>query len=403
MRRIYLDNAATSFPKAPGIGDVIRSFLEKDCTNINRTSGPGEYSVFEKLFGLRTDIGEMLGSGNPESVCFSSGVTESLNLVIKGLFSKDDHVLVSSCEHNSVMRPLVQRGIPFSRIPCDKEGYIILERAKELLRPNTKAMIICAAGNVTGAIQDIGKIARFAYDNKLLLFFDAAQAIPYVDFDMERNHIAGVVFSGHKGLLGPEGTGGIALRRDIALTIPPLVSGGTGSQSDSEDVPVTLPDRLEAGTQNLPGLLALAESVSYLKKNLQEIKENERRMTELLYEGLSSVSGLRIVGAPMDRPRTSVISVVSDRMDIAGISALLSERYGIETRVGLHCSPSSHKTLGTFPTGTLRFSPGPFTTEDEISLTVDAVRIIQGRLSVEHPQGFLCSPCGRASLEDSLK
>ena len=403
MRRIYLDNAATSFPKAPGIGDVIRSFLEKDCTNINRTSGPGEFPVFEKLFGLRTDIGEMLGFRTPEGVCFSSGVTESLNLIINGLFSKDDHVLVSSCEHNSVMRPLVQRGIPFSRIPCDKEGYIILERAKELLRPNTKAMIICAAGNVTGAIQDIGKIAQFAYDNKLMLFFDAAQAIPHVDFDMERNHIAGVVFSGHKGLLGPEGTGGIALRRDIALTIPPLVSGGTGSQSDSEDVPVTLPDRLEAGTQNLPGLLALAESVSYLKKNLQEIKENERRMTELLYEGLSSISGLRIVGAPLDRPRTSVISVVSDRMDIAAISALLSERYGIETRVGLHCSPSSHKTLGTFPTGTLRFSPGPFTTEEEIALTVDAVRIIQGRLSGEHPQGFLCSPCERARLEDSLK
>lgn len=403
MRRIYLDNAATSFPKAPGIGDVIRSFLEKDCTNINRTSGPGEFPVFEKLFGLRTDIGEMLGFGTPESVCFSSGVTESLNLVINGLFTEDDHVLVSSCEHNSVMRPLVQRGIPFSRIPCDKEGYIILERAKELLRLNTKAMIICAAGNVTGAIQDIGKIAQFAYDNKLMLFFDAAQAIPYVDFDMESNHIAGVVFSGHKGLLGPEGTGGIALRRDIALTIPPLVSGGTGSQSDSEDVPVTLPDRLEAGTQNLPGLLALAESVSYLKKNLKEIKENERRMTELLYEGLSSISGLRIVGAPLDRPRTSVISVVSDRMDIAEISALLSERYGIETRVGMHCSPSSHKTLDTFPTGTLRFSPGPFTTEEEIALTVDAVRIIQGRLSVEPPQGFLRSPCGRARLEDSLK
>ena len=373
MRRIYLDNAATSFPKAPGIGDVIRSFLEKDCTNINRTSGPGEFPVFEKLFGLRTDIGEMLGFGTPESVCFSSGVTESLNLIINGLFSKDDHVLVSSCEHNSVMRPLVQRGIPFSRIPCDKEGYIILERAKELLRPNTKAMIICAAGNVTGAIQDIGKIAHFAYDNKLLLFFDAAQAIPYVDFDMERNHIAGVVFSGHKGLLGPEGTGGIALRRDIALTIPPLVSGGTGSQSDSEDVPVTLPDRLEAGTQNLPGLLALAESVSYVGKNLTEIRENERRMTELLYKGLLSISGLRIVGAPLDRPRTSVISVVSDRMDIAGISALLSERYGIETRVGLHCSPSSHKALGTFPTGTLRFSPGPFTTEDEIAFTINAL------------------------------
>lgn len=376
MRRIYLDNAATSFPKAPGLGDVIKTFLEKDCTNINRTSGSGEFPVFDKLFALRSGLAGMLGFSTPDCVCFSSGVTESLNLIINGLFSEKDHVLVSSCEHNSVMRPLVQKKIPFSRIPCDKEGYLVLDKACGLIRPNTKAMIICAAGNVTGAIQDIEKVAQFASDNGLLLFFDAAQAIPYVDFNMDDNDIAGVVFSGHKGLLGPEGTGGLALRKDIALTIPPLVSGGTGSQSDSEDVPVTLPDRLEAGTQNLPGLLALAESFRHVKENLGAIRERERHMTELLYEGLSSVNGLRMVGAPLDRPRTSVISVVADFMDIADISAILSERYGIETRVGMHCSPSSHKTLGTFPTGTLRFSPGPFTTEDEIALTIDAMRAI---------------------------
>ena len=376
MRRIYLDNAATSFPKAPGIGDVMKTFLEKDCTNINRTSGSGEFPIFDILYGLRTDIGEMLGFGTPESVCFSSGVTESLNLIIGGLFTEEGHVLVSSCEHNSVMRPLVQRGIPFSRIPCDSMGYLQLDRAEDLIRPETKAMIICAAGNVSGAIQDIETISRFAYEHGLLLFFDAAQAIPYIDFEMDRNHIAGVVFSGHKGLLGPEGTGGIALRKDIALSIPPLISGGTGSQSDSEDVPTTLPDRLEAGTQNLPGLLALAESVRYVRKNRDKILENEKRMTELLYEGLSTIKGLRIVGAPLDRPRTSVISAVSDCMDIARISALLSENYGIETRVGMHCSPSSHKSLGTFPGGTLRFSPGPFTTQDEISLTIDALRYI---------------------------
>ena len=379
MRRIYLDNAATSFPKAPGIADVIRTFLERDCTNINRTSGSGEYPIFDTLYSLRSEIGEMLGFGTPESVCFSSGVTESLNLIIGGILSKEDHVLVSSCEHNSVMRPLVQRGIQFSRIPCDKEGYIVLEGAKDLIRPNTRAMIICAAGNVTGAIQDIGKIAQFATDNNLLLIFDAAQAIPYVDFNMEKNHIAGVVFSGHKCLLGPEGTGGIALRKDIALSIPPLISGGTGSQSDSENVPVTLPDRLEAGTQNLPGLLALAESVRHVRRNLGAIRTNERRMTELLYEGLLSINGLRIVGAPLNRPRTSVISAVSDKMDIAEISAQLSERYGIETRVGMHCSPSSHRSLGTFPGGTLRFSPGPFTTKDEIFLTIDALQTILGR------------------------
>ncbi|MBR2282046.1 MAG: aminotransferase class V-fold PLP-dependent enzyme [Spirochaetales bacterium] len=373
MKRIYLDNAATSFPKAPGVGDVMKSFMEESCTNINRTSGAGEFPIFERLFGLRSAIAGLVGLGTPESVCFSSGVTESLNLVIKGLFSSNDHILVSSCEHNSVMRPLVQMGIPFSRIPCDEEGFIITDRIEELIRPNTRAMVICAAGNVTGAIQDVEKIAQIADKHGLLTFFDAAQAIPYVKFDMDRLNIAGVVFSGHKGLLGPEGTGGAALRKDIALRIPPLVSGGTGSQSDLEDVPITLPDRLEAGTQNLPGLMALAHSVDYVLGHLDRIRGNERLMTGLLFKGLQKIKGIKVVGAGIDRPRTSVISVTSDRKDIAEIAAVLSDKYRIETRVGLHCSPSSHRTMGTFPTGTLRFSPGPFTSENEISTTLKAL------------------------------
>ncbi len=376
MQRIYLDNAATSYPKAPGIGDVIKDFLEEDCTNINRTSSSEEFPIFDSLYGLRTSISDMLNLGSPESVCFSSGVTESLNLIIKGLLTKTDHVLVSSCEHNSVMRPLVQLGIPFSRIPCDRQGYMLLDEIPKLIKANTKAMIICAAGNVSGAIQDIEKISQIADDYKIPLFFDAAQAIPFVKFDMTKQNIAGIVFSGHKGLLGPEGTGGIALRRDIALTIPPLVSGGTGSQSDSEDVPTTIPDRLEAGTQNIPGLLALAHSVDFIRGNMESLMENERRMTERLYEGLSSIEGINMVGADLKRPRTSVISVTSSRKDIAEISALLSERYAIETRVGMHCSPSSHKALGTFPGGALRFSPGPFTTEEEIEKTIESVKEI---------------------------
>lgn len=376
MKRIYLDNAATSFPKAPGIGDVMKTFLEESCTNINRTSGAGEFPIFDRLYGLRASIAKMVGLGTPESVCFSSGVTESLNLIIKGLFTKEDHILVSSCEHNSVMRPLVQMDIPFSRIPSDNEGYLQIDKAEELIKPNTKAMVICAAGNVSGAIQDIEKIAQFAKDHNLLMFFDAAQALPFVSFDMDRLDIAGVVFSGHKGFLGPEGTGGAALRKDIALSIPPLVSGGTGSQSDLEEVPTTLPDRLEAGTQNLPGLMALAHSVDYVTENMETLRENERLMTRFLCKGLSMIEGIKVVGADVDSPRTSVISITSDRMDVAEIAAILSDKYSIETRVGLHCSPSSHKALGTFPSGTLRFSPGPFTRKEEIFATLYALKEI---------------------------
>ena len=376
MKRIFLDNAATSFPKAPGIADAMRAFLEEDCTNLNRTNSANEFDLFGKIYGLRSMLAETAGLKTPESVILNSGATLSLNMLIKGLFSRRDHVLVSSCEHNSVMRPLVQCGIPFSRIPCDSQGYILTGRIEELIRPDTKGMVICAAGNVSGAVQDIGTIASIAAKHRILLIFDAAQAIPYVNFDMSDSAISAVVFSGHKSLLGPEGTGGMILQKDLALNLAPLVSGGTGSQSDSEDVPVTLPDRLEAGTQNIPGLLALEKSVCHVKDNLGKLRENERKMTELLYTGLEGTDGIRIVGAPLDRPRTSVISVVSDKKDIAEISALLQERYSIETRVGMHCSPSSHKSLGTFPGGTLRFSPGPFTTAEEIDRTVRAVKEI---------------------------
>ena len=376
MRRIYMDNAATSFPKAPGIADAIKAFLEQDCVNLNRTNSPESLSTFDRLYHLREKLASLFGFHTPESVCFSSGITESLNQIIKGLFTPKDHILVSSCEHNSVMRPLVQNGIPFTRIPCDSQGYLIADSIKKLIQSNTRAMIICAAGNVSGAIQDLETISRIAHENRLLLFIDSAQAIPNIEIDMEKFHIAGIAFTGHKGLLGPEGTGGLALRKSIALEITPLISGGTGSQSDSEEIPTTLPDRLEAGTQNIPGLLALDRSLSYVIENRNCLLENERKMTFGLYEGLSMIPGIRIVGAPLDRPRTSVISVVSETHDIAEISAILSERYNIDTRVGMHCSPSSHMTLGTFPGGTLRFSPGPFTTADDVETTLHAMKEI---------------------------
>ena len=376
MKRVYLDNAATSFPKAPGICDAIKDFLEEDCTNLNRTNSAAGFGVFGKIYDLRSRLADLVGLKTPESVILNSGATLSLNMLIKGLFSQKDHVLVSSCEHNSVMRPLVQCGIPFSRIPCDRQGYIRTDTIETLIRPDTRGMVICAAGNVSGAVQDIITIAQIADKYKLLLIIDAAQAIPYVRYNMTDQNIDAIVFSGHKGLLGPEGTGGVMLRKSLALELDPLVSGGTGSQSDTEEVPTTLPDRLEAGTQNIPGLIALERSTSYVLDNIGKLCADERKATELLYEGLRSVNGICIVGAPLDRPRTSVISVVSEKRDIADISALLQERWGIETRVGMHCSPSSHMCLGTFPGGMLRFSPGPFTTADEIDLTIRAIREI---------------------------
>lgn len=376
MKRIYLDNAATAFPKAPGISEAMKLFLEEDCLNPNRTESGRAYELFDQIYSLRCTLAKLYDHNAPESVIFTRSVTESLNWVIKGLFTPSDHVLVTSSEHNAVMRPLVQCKIPFSRIPADSRGYSKLECVESLIQSNTKAMIINACGNVSGHVDNVPALASIAEKHGLLLFIDAAQASPYTELSMKALNAAGICFTGHKGFLGPEGVGGMVLREDIAYSLQPLIIGGTGSESDSEEVPHSLPDRLESGTLNLPGLLGFKAAVDYTLTNFDSLKDKIWTNTQQLYTGLERIDGIEIVGAKLYAPRTNVISVISHKKDIAQISALLLENAGIETRVGLHCSPAAHKTLGTFPNGTLRFSPGPFTTFEEIEETLACLKEI---------------------------
>lgn len=376
MKRIYLDNAATSFPKAPGIAEEMRFFLEEDCLNPNRTESDRAYELFDKIYTLRCTLAKLYDHNSPESVIFTRSVTESLNWVIKGLFSNPDHIIVTSSEHNAVMRPLVQCGIPFSRIPADIQGYSKLECVESLIQPNTKAMIINACGNVSGHVEDIYSLADIAKKHGLLFFVDSAQASPYINLSMKELNAAGICFTGHKGFLGPEGIGGMVLRKDIAFAIRPLIIGGTGSESNSEEIPHSLPDRLESGTLNLPGILGFKKAVDFALENLDDLRLKIQANTQRLYAGLEKIEGIEIVGAKLESKRTNVISIISPKKDIAQISALLLEKGGIETRVGLHCSPAAHKTIGTFPNGTLRFSPGPFTTFNEIDETLACLKEI---------------------------
>lgn len=382
QRRIYLDNAATSFPKAPGVAQAMSSFITEDCLNPNRTESGRAFELFERIYSIRETLAKLYGHDDPASVVFTRSVTESLNWVIKGLFTKDDHVIVTSSEHNAVMRPLVQCKIPFSRIPADKEGYSLLDAVEPLLRPNTKAMIVNACGNVSGHVEDVAALAQIARSHGLLFFVDSAQASPFVELSMDDLDAAGICFTGHKGFLGPEGVGGMVLRTDVATAIPPLIAGGTGSESDSEEIPHSLPDRLEAGTMNIPGILGFGAALDFVLADRTTLASNMEAMTRRLYEGILAIDGLEIVGArfhdggcsSMNRRRTDVISITSQKKDIAYISSQLLERCGIETRVGLHCSPAAHRTIGTFPQGTLRFSPGPFTTADEIDETIECLK-----------------------------
>lgn len=362
MRRIYLDNAATSWPKAPGLGRIMADYIENDCVNINRTESSKSFEAFSWLFQLREDLCSLYNYQNPQCVIFTKNVTESLNWVIKGLLKTNDKVLVSGYEHNSVMRPLVQLGVDYS----------IFSEIKQEDFAGKRAVIVNPASNVSGKIQDIEKIAEYAHKEGCLLIIDAAQASPFVELDFEKLHAAVICFTGHKCFMGPQGTGGFIIRKELANTMPALMSGGSGTQSDSLEVPTTLPEKFTCGTENLVGLKGLAYSVHYVLENRQKLMNMARSNTELLYRGLCKINGIRVVGPTLEENRTNVISIVSDIFDIADLAAYLSE-HGVETRVGLHCSPLSHKTLGTFPTGTLRFSPGPFNTTDDIEETLTLI------------------------------
>ena len=376
MNRIYLDNAATSFPKAPGLGKALAEYIENGVVNPNRTESALSYRAFDVSYALREHISSLYNYPHPECIAFTRNITEALNWLIKGLLERQDHVIVSSNEHNAVMRPLRQMGIDYSIIPSSSHGFNDYSSLPSLIKPNTRAIIINAAGNVSGAIQDLETPAEYAKNHNLLFIIDSAQASPFVEIYMEKLNASAVAFTGHKGLLGPQGIGGAIIRKELALSIAPLISGGTGSRSDSEDVPDLLPDRLNPGTDNMPGIIGLEHSLSYISKNLSSLYDNEREMTKMLIEGLYKINGIILFGAGLEENRTNVVSIETEGIDEAEVSALLLERGGIETRVGLHCSPSSHKTLGTFPRGTLRFSPGPFTTKDEINYTLTLLKEI---------------------------
>ena len=376
MERVYLDNAATSFPKAPGTGEAMRKFIDEDGVNLYRTASRKAEDAWSRIFALRSLIADLYHYPHPECIAFTMNVTEALNMMIKGLVPEGGHAITTSVEHNAVMRPLSEIGAAVSRIPADSSGYSDMDFLPRLITPDTKAIIINAASNVSGAVQDIEKAGEIADEHGIPLIIDAAQASPYIDIDMEKLNAAAICFTGHKGFLGPQGTGGAMIRRDIAESIQPLIAGGTGTESDDEGIPHTIPERLRAGTENLPGLIGLHHALSYAEENIEGIKAHLKAVSEKLYEGLNAIDGIVMHGPGLDSPRSAVFSITLKDRDAAEAASLLLERGNIETRVGLHCAPSAHKALGTFPEGTLRISPGPFTAEDEIDALLSLLKEI---------------------------
>ena len=384
MQKIYLDQASTSFPKAPGTAEAVFRYMTECGCNTGRGGYAGAYSAEELVYDTRVLLSRLFSGRSaetdPKRVILTKNVTESLNVLLKGLLRPGDHVLVSSMEHNAVMRPLGQlarQGVRFTRIPCAGDGSMDPADLEKLIEPATKAVVMLHASNVCGTVLPAAEAGAACRARGIRFILDTAQTAGILPLDMEAMGIDALAFTGHKGLLGPQGTGGFLIREEMAAEMEPLITGGTGSISHTEEVPDFLPDRFEAGTLNLPGIAGLHAALTWLAAQPDgsmldhELKLAERFLRHM--EGLEEEGALRIVGKHGTQDRTGVVSIVPLHRDPAEMAFLLDEQYGIATRVGLHCAPAAHRTLGTWPSGTVRFSFGAFNTEAETDEAIRAV------------------------------
>ena len=384
MNLIYLDQASTSFPKAPGVAQAMMDYLTMNGVNVNRGCYSSAYSAEEVIYETRQLLAELFHFSKCKNVIFTPNVTTSLNFILKGFLKPGDHILVSAMEHNAVMRPVVQlasSGISFDRIPCRTDGSMILEKVEELIRPETKAIVTLHASNVCGTRMPLDALGEICQRHQLYFVVDSAQTAGIVPINMDKMHIDALAFTGHKGLRGPQGTGGFLVSQELAEQMEPLISGGTGSVSHTEEIPDFMPDRFESGTPNLPGIYGLHEALLFLKTHsLQAINEKELSLTGYFLEQLQALDDtgrhIRIIGKKDLTDRNAVVSIQTPEIDMSQVAWQLDNEYGVMTRVGLHCAPNAHKTLGTYPAGTIRFSFGPENTKNELDFAIQGLKKI---------------------------
>lgn len=376
---IYFDNAATSWPKPPVVTEAMVRCLNESCANPGRAGHRMANEAARIVYETREATSDLFNYADPLRVEFTSNVTEALNLALVGLLNPGDHVITGSLEHNSMMRPLrllEKQGVELSVIACSGEGYFDPQEIAEAIRKNTVMVALNHASNVTGTIQPIAKIGHIARENGLLFLIDTAQSGGALDIDMERECIDLLGFTGHKSLYGPMGTGGLIIGNRVDLQrFKPIKTGGTGSRSSEEVQPEFLPDMFESGTLNVVGLAGLKAGIEWIKeKGIKSIRTHELSLTERLISGLQEISGVTVYGPRDASLQIATISFTIDKISPSEAGLILDEKYDILCRVGLHCSPSSHKTIGTFPNGTIRFGLGIFNTEEEVYTAINAIK-----------------------------
>ncbi|MFO0905670.1 MAG: aminotransferase class V-fold PLP-dependent enzyme [Pirellulales bacterium] len=382
MRRIYLDNAATSWPKPESIYQAVDDYQR----NCGAAAGRGAYTQ-ANLAGRLVDrarygVAQLLGGINPRQVVWTSNATDALNLALHGLLRSGDHVAATDLDHNSVLRPLhwlgETRSVAATYVPCDEQGRLSLDDFRAALRPETRLIVVNHASNVTGAIQPLVDIAELARERRIPLLVDAAQTLGQLEWPLAFDQPLLVAGAGHKSLLGPLGVGFLAISEEMSERVLPLRQGGTGTWSEDERQPTSLPERFESGNLNVPGLAGLAAGVDYvLQRSVAEIAAHHARLVHLLRDELTGIAGLRVFGPAAYGATVGVVSVASEFFEAHDLAMILDASCGIETRAGLHCAPRIHRRLGTLPRGgTVRLSLGAFTTEDEIHTAARALREI---------------------------
>ena len=372
---IYLDNAATTMHKPKEVIDAVVEAMTS-LGNAGRGANEASLSAARIIYDAREKLCRFFNGEDPRQIVFTSNSTESLNIAIKGLLEPGDHVITTMLEHNSVLRPLYEmekKGVALTIIKADKKGRFSLEEMEAAIRPETK-MIVCTNGsNLTGNYVDIGKVGGMAHRHDVLFVVDASQTAGVFPIDVRNMQVDVLCFTGHKGLLGPQGTGGMYVREGLAIR--PLKSGGSGVQTYSKTHPGEMPTALEAGTLNGHGIAGLRAAVEYIEKTgLDTIRAREQELMWRFYEGVKEIPGVTVYGDFHSRERCAIVALNIGDYDSSEVSDALLTEYGISTRPGGHCAPLMHEALGTVEQGAVRFSFAHFNTEEEVDIAINAVR-----------------------------
>lgn len=385
METLYLDNAATSFPKPEAMLAAMINYQQTIGASPGRSGHGRSIDAGRVIYKTRETLSRLFNIEDPLRIAFTKNATEALNIALFGLIKKGDHVITTSMEHNSVMRPLrflASQGVKLSVAPCSSRGELDPDDIRAAFRPNTKVVVLTHASNVTGTIMPIEEIGTIIRNRKdVLLCVDAAQTAGALAIDAEKMSIDILAFTGHKSLYGPQGTGGLYIRKGLDAKIEPLMRGGTGSRSEFEEQPDFMPDKYESGTPNAIGIAGLGASAAFImEQTVEAIRAKEEKLTKRFLDHLSGLRGdVTVYGPEEARKRIAVVSFNLRDITPSDAALYFEENWGIMCRPGLHCAPAAHRTTGTFPQGTVRFSFGFFHKEKDIDLAAEAVRQILKR------------------------